>query len=82
MPLSRNLIKSLADDELQIIGIEFTVTMGDGLKQELAMFSPQGLIIPRIRSGKMPWTNYRPNITFHSTDGDFTMTDYNGACPW
>lgn len=81
MEQQRNYIKGLADNEIQIIGIEFTIQDPNGQRQELAMFSPAGLIIPRARSWNH-WNYYRPSITFHSTDGDFTMTDINGQCPW
>lgn len=77
-----NLIKGLDDDYIQIIGIEFTIRQPDGRRQELAMFSPQGLIIPRQHSRSYGYGFYRPAITFHSTDGDFTMEDFNGQCPW
>lgn len=82
-PQRRNLLRSLADDEIQIIGLEFTINFNGGYNQELAMFSPQGLIIPRRRTLAPYHGNdgYQPNITFHTTDGDFTMRDY-GACPW
>lgn len=77
----RNLIRGLADDEIQIIGIEFTVTTDHGQAQELAMFSPQGLIIPRLRSAApSAYDKYRPKITFHTTDGDHSVESY--ACPW
>lgn len=81
----RNFDRSLQDDVLKIIGVEFTVTTFNGLNQELAMFVPSGggLVIPRKRTA-YPYNSdgYRPKITFHSTDGDYTMQDYNGQCPW
>ena len=78
----RNLIKGLEDNEIQVIGLEFTVRTYQRGVQELAMFSPQGLIIPRIRSNYPGGDRYVPKITFHTTDGDFNLEDYNGACPW
>lgn len=83
MQPSRNLIKGLDDGELQIIGVEFTVISYRG-RQELAMFSPNGLIIPRLRSAPDGGHGdlYRPNITFHTTDGDYTIGQYDGNCPW
>lgn len=68
----RNLIRGLGDDEIQIIGVEFTIQTDSGVNQELAMFSPQGLIIPRRRSA-YGFGFYWPKITFHTTDGDYAM---------
>lgn len=78
----RNLIRGLSDDEIQIIGVEFTISEVNGRTSELAMFSPQGLIIPRLRSANRPggWNEYLPRITFHSTDGDFQIQGL--GCPW
>lgn len=73
----RNLVRGLSDDEIQIIGIEFTVQTDYHGNQELAMFSPSGLILPRLYGhGDM----YRPQITFHSSDGDFALT--SSYAPW
>lgn len=83
--MPRNLNRTLADNELQIIGIEFTVQTYEHGTQELAMFSPTGLIIPRLRSGGIG-DMYLPAITFHYTDGDYTMGGnqhgYYADCPW
>lgn len=80
----RNFDLEIPDDYIKIIGVELTVTTYDGLNQELAMFTtPGGLVIPRKRT-RLPYgyDGYYPKITFHSTDGDYTMQDYNGQCPW
>lgn len=74
-----NLVKDIPDDYLQIIGIEFTVQTYSHGAQELAMFAPSGLIIPRlIRKGD----GYFPAITFHSTVGDFRLDSRGVAAPW
>lgn len=81
--MRRNLVKGIDDDEIQIIGVEFTVDLPDGYRQELGMWSPQGLIIPRLRSASAHYAGYaeyRANITFHSTDGDFNITGF--SAPW
>jgi hypothetical protein len=81
--MARNLVKNLDDTDLQIIGLEFTIQLPHGLRQELAMFSPEGLVIPRVLSSDpRPWGDYgyTPQVTFHSTDGDFTVIGY--GCPW
>lgn len=79
----RNWVKGIDDKEIQIIGIEFTMRDSSGQNQEIAMFSPQGLIIPRLNTIP-PYGHFRyqPKITFHTTDGDYAIEDYNGRCPW
>lgn len=87
MPLERvNFIRDIGPDELQIIGVEFTVSTYSR-NQELAMFVPQvPIIIPRLNSGRhREGDQYFPAITFHSTDGDYQINTRNGGyapCPW
>jgi len=74
---------TLDDDKFQIIGLEFTV-LAENQYEELAMFSPQGLVLARRRSmipGALP---YQPAITFHTTLGDYQIRgDYSPyPCPW
>lgn len=72
-----HLIRDLDDNHIAIIGIEFTVeTYGHG-RQELAMFSPEGLILPRLYP---QGDRYSPSITFHSTIGDYTIS--GNYAPW
>lgn len=69
-------------DEIEIIGIEFTIQRPDSSRvEELEMFRTAGLIIPRMRTvnGGYGWGNYTPRITFHTNDGDFTIS---GIAPW
>ena len=65
----RNLARDLKDDEIRIIGVEFTVQTDSGINQELAMFATD-LVIPR---GRDRGNAYWPKITFHTTDGDFVL---------
>lgn len=67
------------DDEIEIIGIEFTIDTPYGRNVELQMFETS-IIIPR--SGML--NGYNPRITFHTSDGDFTLDNRRGIqyCPW
>lgn len=79
----RHFDVSVPDNVIKIIGIEFTVTTMNGYNQELGMFTPN-LLIARART-KSPYGSgqaYQPKITFHTTDGDFTIQDDNWRCPW
>ena len=80
MSVARPLLKRNGpnEDEVEIIGIEFTIDTPNGTNVELAMFSTS-IIIPRQRYG-----GYNPRITFHTSAGDYTMDMRrpNGYCPW
>lgn len=79
----RNIRKNLENHELQILAVEFKVESFSGMiNQELEMFTPNGLIIPRLRSGSYPdyMDSYVPVITFHWTNGDYTQRFAD--CPW
>lgn len=66
------------EDEIEIIGIEFTIDTPNGSNVELAMFSTS-IIIPR--QGR--YGDYNPKITFHTSMGDYTLNARNpGYCPW
>ena len=80
-----NLDMSLSADELRIIGVEFNIVHPDNRVSEMGMFVPNGngLVIPRVVSANHWYGGrYRPQITFHSTVGDYTLYDVNGGCPW
>lgn len=68
------------EDEIEIIGLEFTIDTPDGRNVELAMFSTS-IIIPRNMARS--YGGYRPQVTFHTSMGDFTLNMSNqGYCPW
>lgn len=67
-------------DEIEIIGVEFTIRKPNGEVEELRMFDTSGLIIPRARLGGQVLV---PRITFHTNLGDYTIGDnHYGSCPW
>lgn len=79
-PFKRN---GPAADEIEIIGVEFTIRKPNGIIEELAMFATPGMIIPRAMTPGGGYQEYEPRITFHTNIGDFTITSRTGNnCPW
>lgn len=78
--LARPLLKrdGPTREEIEIIGIEFTIDTPNGENVELAMFSTS-IIIPRT----FRYGGYNPRITFHTSIGDLTLDTRNiPACYW
>lgn len=79
------MLVGLPDDQFQIIGLELTMYTEQFGTQELAMFSPAGLILPRMRSLPGGQGYYRPVVTFHTTMGDYALdgsSSYGGYPYW
>jgi len=78
-----NIDAELADNQFRLIGVELRMGTYNGSQQELAMFGTS-LVLPRKRSLKnAPFSmdGYLPNVTIHTTLGDYTFAGYDYA-PW
>lgn len=80
--MSVNMDAALTDTQFKLIGVELRLYSREHGQQELAMFET-GLVLPRIRSLPGAITTYAdaymPNVTLHTTVGDYTLVGYDPA---
>ena len=76
-----NLDQELTDEQFRLIGVELRVGDNYGVQQELAVFGTS-IVLPRKRSlmtGSRYPEGYLPNVTIHTTLGDYTFAGYDYA---
>jgi hypothetical protein len=77
-----NLDQALTDEQFRLIGVELRMYSATYGQQELAMFGTS-LVLPRLRSiprnGGYYSDSYTPNITLHTTLGDYNLIGHEAA---